>query len=102
MWDQGALCRGRRSHDRALDPLARLVRHCRFVALALFRVTPSGFLPDEDQGYFITVVQLPDGASKKRTVAVLDKVEGYFLSIPAVYGTDALVGQNFVFNTRGT
>jgi multidrug efflux pump len=73
-----------------------------FLALGLFRVTPSGFLPDEDQGYIIVVAQLPDGASKKRTIAVMDKVEGFFTSNPAVYGTNALVGQNFVFNTRGT
>ena len=73
-----------------------------FLALMLFRVTPSGFLPDEDQGYIIVVAQLPDGASKKRTLAVMDKVEGFFISNPAVYGTNALVGQNFVFNTRGT
>jgi multidrug efflux pump len=73
-----------------------------FVALALFRVTPAGFLPDEDQGYIIVVAQLPDGASKKRTLAVMDRVEEFFTSNPAVYGTNALVGQNFVFNTRGT
>jgi multidrug efflux pump len=72
------------------------------IALGLFRVTPSGFLPDEDQGYIIAVAQLPDGASKKRTLAVMDRVEGFFASNPAVYGTNALVGQNFVFNTRGT
>jgi HAE1 family hydrophobic/amphiphilic exporter-1/multidrug efflux pump len=72
------------------------------VAVVLFRVTPSGFLPDEDQGYIIVVAQLPDGASKKRTLAVMDRVEGFFTSNPAVYGTNALVGQNFVFNTRGT
>lgn len=73
-----------------------------FFAVTLFRVTPSGFLPDEDQGYVIAVAQLPDGASKKRTTAVMDKVEGFFLENPAVYGTNALIGQNFVFNTRGT
>jgi len=73
-----------------------------FVAMGLFRATPSGFLPDEDQGYIIVVAQLPDGASKKRTLAVMDKVEGFFVSNEAVYGTNALVGQNFVFNTRGT
>jgi len=73
-----------------------------FLALALFRVTPSGFLPDEDQGYIIVVAQLPDGASKKRTNAVMDKVEGFFLANPAVYATNALTGQNFVFGTRGT
>jgi len=72
------------------------------VAVSLFRTVPMAFLPEEDQGYFITVVQLPDGASKKRTDAVLDRVEQYYLSIPAVYGTQTLSGQNFVFNTRGT
>ena len=73
-----------------------------FFALSLFRVTPSGFLPDEDQGYIIVVTQLPDGASKKRTTAVMDKIAGFLLSNPGVYGTNELVGQNFVFNTRGT
>ncbi|SEA32319.1 multidrug efflux RND transporter permease subunit [Nitrosospira multiformis] len=72
-----------------------------FVLLGLFRTIPGSFLPEEDQGYFITVVQLPDGASKERTIDVLSKVEQYFLSIPAVHSTDALAGQNFVFGTRG-
>jgi multidrug efflux pump subunit AcrB len=67
----------------------------------LFRVIPSSFLPEEDQGYFITIVQLPDGASKQRTDAVLSKIESYFLASPAIHSTDALSGQNFVFNTRG-
>ena len=67
----------------------------------IFRVIPSSFLPDEDQGYFITMIQLPDGASKQRTDAVLGKVEHYFLSIPAIHSTDAMSGMNFVFSTRG-
>lgn len=72
-----------------------------FAAFGLFRVIPPAFLPEEDQGYFITVVQLPDGASTQRTVKVLEKIEQYFLSIPAVHSTDAMSGMNFVFNTRG-
>ena len=36
---------------------------------------PSSFLPDEDQGYFITLIQLPVGATQERTVAVLKQVE---------------------------
>ena len=68
----------------------------------LFRVLPSSFLPEEDQGYFITIVQLPDGASLERTTAVISKLEKYFLSIPVIHSTDALVGQNFVFSTRGS
>ena len=71
------------------------------VIVGLFRTIPGSFLPEEDQGYFITVVQLPDGASLTRTIEVLEKIEGYFQSIPAVHSTDTLAGQNFVFGTRG-
>jgi HAE1 family hydrophobic/amphiphilic exporter-1/multidrug efflux pump len=72
-----------------------------FVLVGLFRAIPSSFLPDEDQGYFITMFQLPDGASKQRTDVVLDKVERFFLSNHAIHSTDAMSGLNFVFNTRG-
>lgn len=72
-----------------------------FVSWGLFQALPSSFLPEEDQGYFISIIQLPDGASKQRTIEVLKKVESYFLSVPEVHSTDALAGQNFVFNTRG-
>jgi len=67
----------------------------------LLRVIPSSFLPEEDQGYFITAVQLPDGASMQRTTEVVNKLERYYLSVPELHSTDALVGQNFVFSTRG-
>src|SRR5439155_13468960 len=54
------------------------------------------------QGYFLTMVQLPDGASLQRTDAVLSKLEQYFLANPIIHSTDALAGQNFVFSTRGS
>ena len=73
-----------------------------FCTWELFENAPESFLPDEDQGYFITIIQLPDGASKERTLKVVEKVERYFQEIPEVHSTDTLVGQNFVFNTRGT
>ena len=46
------------------------------VAFAIWSLTrvPTGFLPTEDQGYMIVVAQLPDGASKERTDAVLAKI----------------------------
>ncbi len=71
------------------------------LTFGLFKTIPGSFLPEEDQGYFITMIQLPDGASKERTDAVVEKVERFFLANPAVHSTDALVGQNFIFNTRG-
>ncbi|HSN05591.1 MAG TPA: multidrug efflux RND transporter permease subunit [Nitrospira sp.] len=71
------------------------------VSAGLFKALPKSFLPEEDQGYFIVVAQLPDGASKQRTDAVLDRIEHFFQGHPAVHSTDALSGQNFVFGTRG-
>ena len=72
------------------------------VIFGLFKTIPGSFLPEEDQGYFITIVQLPEGASKTRTIEVLKKIENYFMANPAVHSTDVLAGQNFVFGTRGT
>jgi HAE1 family hydrophobic/amphiphilic exporter-1/multidrug efflux pump len=71
------------------------------VAVLLFMVLPPSFLPEEDQGYFITAVQLPDGASLQRTTEVVSKLEQFYLSVPELHSTDALLGQNFVFSTRG-
>ncbi len=71
------------------------------LSAVLFQLIPASFLPEEDQGYFLTMVQLPDGASLQRTIEVMSKLEKYFLSNPAIHSTDALVGQNFVFSTRG-
>jgi len=46
----------------------------------LFQKVPGGFIPDEDQGFVIAAVVLPDGASLQRTDAVVKQVEEYFLS----------------------
>ena len=54
-----------------------------FAIWSLTRV-PTGFLPTEDQGYMIVVVQLPDGASKERTDAVLTKVQTLASKVPGV------------------
>jgi HAE1 family hydrophobic/amphiphilic exporter-1/multidrug efflux pump len=71
------------------------------LSVLLFRMIPPSFLPEEDQGYFITVVQLPDGASMQRTTEVVSKLEKYFLAVPSIHSTNVLVGLNFVFSTRG-
>jgi hydrophobic/amphiphilic exporter-1 (mainly G- bacteria), HAE1 family len=50
---------------------------------ALTRV-PTAFLPTEDQGYLIVVAQLPDGASKERTDAVMQKISKIAEAVPGV------------------
>lgn len=72
-----------------------------FLSIGMFKFIPSSFLPEEDQGYFIGMVQLPDGASKQRTDEVLERLENYFHSDPRIRHTNVLSGQNFVFSTRG-
>jgi multidrug efflux pump len=46
----------------------------------LFLKLPTSFLPDEDQGYLLTLVQTPVGATQERTLRALDQVRDYFLN----------------------
>ena len=59
---------------------------------ALFWATPTGFIPAQDQGYFLTVVQLPSGASVERTDAVVQKVAKRILPLAGVKGVVMLAG----------
>ena len=45
---------------------------------------PTAFLPDEDQGYLIVSAQLPDGASKERTDAVMQQISTLAKKMPGV------------------
>jgi hydrophobe/amphiphile efflux-1 (HAE1) family protein len=54
--------------------------------------TPTGFLPEEDQGAFFVSVQLPDGASVSRTRAVVQQVENLIRPMPQVDGVLSIVG----------
>ncbi len=67
-----------------------------FVVWQFSQRVPTGFLPEEDQGYFFTAVLLPDGASLDRTDAVLRRAEGYLLQHPAVANVTVLGGFDFL------
>ncbi len=60
--------------------------------IALFRAVPTGFLPDEDQGYFIISLQLPDGASLERTEQVVIEVEKILFATPGIVGANVFGG----------
>jgi len=81
---------------RALLPRRKLVLAV-FAALfaanlLLFRAVPTGFLPDEDQGYFITSFQLPDGASLERTDQVAREIEHILMDTRGVIGMNLFGG----------
>jgi len=88
--------------------VARLVRISVFSVLAvglagaaivgLGAATPTGFLPEDDQGAFFVVVQLPDGASIGRTEGVVEQVEKVLQTEPAIANYSATVGMNFIDN----
>jgi len=58
----------------------------------LYLRVPAGFLPDEDQGYFITIIQGPEGSSLNYTDNVMRKVEAELLKLPEARGTFAIGG----------
>jgi len=61
----------------------------------LFLKLPTGFLPDEDQGYLISIIQLPAGATQERTEKVLSQMEQYYLKQPEVAKVVGVLGFSF-------
>ena len=59
---------------------------------ALFKILPGGFLPDEDQGVFISSVRLPDGASLARNLATSRQVEDVLKSTPGIHDMSVIGG----------
>ncbi len=57
---------------------------------------PAGFFPVEDQGYVITLVQLPDAAALGRTEKVIDKIEATLKNTPGVKTWFVLGGFSFI------
>ena len=89
---------------RMLGKSARyLVIYVAIVAVLalLFTRLPTSFLPDEDQGLLFAQIQLPTGASKERSITVMDDVEQYFLEQEAenVESVFSVIG--FSFSGRG-
>jgi hydrophobe/amphiphile efflux-1 (HAE1) family protein len=56
---------------------------------------PSSFLPNEDQGVFMTLVQLPAGSTQERTLDVMEQMEEYFASVPEVESYFTVAGFSF-------
>ena len=65
------------------------------VTAGAFLVLPSAFLPEEDQGYFITSFQLPADATARRTREAVSRFEHYARTRPAIETTQAVTGFSF-------
>src|SRR6202140_671464 len=62
----------------------------------LFKATPTGFLPSEDQGAVFGEIQLPEGASVNRTAAVTKRVEEIARNTPGIASVTSVIGYSLI------
>ena len=94
--------------DRYGDIVARLVRMsiiglalvavCAIGVVGLSKITPTGFLPEDDQGAFFVVAQTPGGASIARTTDIIEQAEKVVREESAVEDVTSVIGLNFIDN----
>lgn len=65
------------------------------ITVWMYQTVPTAFLPDEDQGYVINLIQGPEGTSLEYTGEVMEQVDKEYLDIPEVRGTFSLGGFSF-------
>ena len=65
----------------------------------LFKIVPAGFVPEEDQGYVMTGLIMPDGASLQRTDSVIAVMEEIIAEYDAVQNSTAIAGYSIVSGT---
>ncbi len=96
--------------QKGYQQVLRLLINFKIVVLILFIASliwtgwlylrvPTAFLPEEDQGYFINLMQGPDGTSLNYTREVAKQAEKELLKIPEIQGTFAMGGVGFSGNT---
>ncbi|ECU9267862.1 multidrug efflux RND transporter permease subunit [Salmonella enterica subsp. enterica serovar Kentucky] len=67
----------------------------------LFLRLPTSFLPEEDQGVFLTMIQLPSGATQERTQKVVDQVTHYYLNNEKANVESVFTVNGFSFSGQG-
>jgi len=65
------------------------------LAVFIFTRVPGGFLPQEDQGYVITVIQAPPGSTRQRTDEAIRATQAFYKQQPQVENTIAVRGFSF-------
>jgi hydrophobe/amphiphile efflux-1 (HAE1) family protein len=71
-----------------------------FLTYREFSRTPNGFIPQQDKGYVLLNVQLPDSASVERTEAVMARIEALAKDTEGVEHTVGISGQSLILNAN--
>jgi multidrug efflux pump len=66
----------------------------------VFDRAPTGFIPQQDKGYLLLNVQLPDSASVERTQRAMVRIESLAHTIPGVQHTVGVSGQSLILNAN--
>ena len=61
----------------------------------VYRAVPGAFVPNEDEGYFITIVQAPAGSSLEYTTEIMKKAENIYLNTPEILAVFSVAGFSF-------
>ena len=101
-----------RTTDRYVSTSGVLIHKSGLTMLALLGVAilavfvggrlPTGFLPQEDQGYLFVAMQLPDAASLQRTDAAVQRVTKALLETPGISGVVGVDGFSLLTQTQST
>lgn len=101
-----------RTTDRYVSTSGVLIHKSGFAMLALVGIAilavvvggrlPTGFLPQEDQGYLFVAMQLPDAASLQRTDAAVQRVTKALLETPGISGVVGVDGFSLLTQTQST
>ena len=73
-----------------------------FATYYMFQLVPTGFVPSEDQGYFMVMIQAPEGASLDRTEKVCDQVEKVLDKMAGVNSVVMIGGYNLLNSANDT
>jgi multidrug efflux pump len=73
-----------------------------FLTAYVFQKAPTGFIPQQDKGYLLVNVQLPDASSVVRTRNVVEKIEKIALRTPGVKHTVAISGQSILLGANAS
>jgi multidrug efflux pump len=83
-------------------PLVALVVYAALMALTWFgfHSVPTGFIPQQDKGYLVVNIQLPDGASLERSEEVTQRIDAMIRNTPGVQHTIAVPGYSVLSATN--
>ena len=73
-----------------------------FATYTMFQIVPTGFVPSEDQGYFMVMIQTPEGASLDRTSKVCDSVEKILEDMAGIESVVMIGGYNLLNSANDT